>query len=70
VTIAEQVERFILSRAPHASCDACLADHLALSTKQAAYAAGRARRSRSFVRREGRCWGCCTNRTVTAVVAP
>jgi hypothetical protein len=47
-------------------CDACIADRLGLRPEQVS-AAGRAGvRDRGFQRFRGRCFGCCTYRTVTA----
>jgi hypothetical protein len=63
--LQEKVGHFLAGQAPQAICDACLAHHLALKQGQASAAAGRARNRRGLKRFKGRCWGCCTTRTVT-----
>jgi hypothetical protein len=65
VSPREAIGRLVACRAPRPICDACLADHLALSARQVAAAASRLRHDPGFSRFTGRCSGCCTARRVT-----
>ena len=65
----QRVSAFITRRAPEPVCDACVADHLALSPSQVSRASARVRTRDGFRRFAGRCSGCCTDRTVMLVAA-
>jgi hypothetical protein len=63
--LRDEVGLFIARRAPAAVCDACVADHLAVSRRQVTAARNRARDDHDFRRFAGRCSGCCTDCRVT-----
>ena len=67
----QRVSAFLAWRAPEPICEACVADHLALSRRQVstAAAATTVRSDGRFRRFTGRCSGCCTDRRVTALAA-
>jgi hypothetical protein len=65
MSLRDKVSAFISGRAPKPICDACVADHLALSRRQVAAAGCTVQQGQGFKRLAGRCSGCCANRTVT-----
>jgi hypothetical protein len=68
MTLKDQVTAFVSRRAPKAVCDNCIADHLATSRRQVSAVAPSLKIEGLFLRVRGRCSGCCTLRTVTAIV--
>ena len=68
MTLQQRVRRFVEARAPRAVCDDCIADHLALSRKQASATHRIVSRQDRAHRYLGQCSGCCTQRKVTVLV--
>jgi hypothetical protein len=67
VTLSQQVKTFVAGRAAKPVCDACVADHLALTRRQATAAINRSHRDHRFRRFNGQCSGCCTHRRVSVL---
>ncbi len=67
MTLSQQVEAFVAGREAKPICDACVADHLAMTRRQATAALNRSHGDRCLHRFDGRCSGCCTNRRVSVI---
>jgi hypothetical protein len=67
VTLSQQVTIFVAGRAAGPVCDACIADHLALTRRQANAAINRSNRDHHLRRFDGQCSGCCTRRRVSVL---